>query len=103
MCVIDIYSKYAWVVPLKFKKGVSVVNAFQIILKKSNRKRSKIWVDKGGGFYNRSIKSWLENNDIEMYSTHNEGTSVFAERFIKKIKKEIYRYMIWISKKCVHW
>ena len=62
LCVIDIYSKYAWVVPLKDKKGVSIVNAFQIILKKSNRKPSKIWVDKGGEFYNRSVKSWLEKN-----------------------------------------
>ena len=59
-CVIDIYSKYAWVAPLKDKKGVSVVNAFQSILKKSNRKANKIWVDKDSEFYNRSMKSWLE-------------------------------------------
>ena len=60
LCVIDINSKYAWVVPLKDKKGVSIVNAFQSILKKSNRRPNKIWVDKGGEFYNRSMKSWLE-------------------------------------------
>ena len=54
LCVIDIYSKYAWVVPLKDKKGVSIVNAFQSILNKSNRKPNKIWVYKGGEFYNRS-------------------------------------------------
>ena len=101
-CVIDIYSKYAWVVPLKDKKGVSIVNAFQSILKKSNKKPNKIWVDKGGKFYNRSMKSWLEKNDIEMYSTHNEGKSVVAERFIRKIKNRIYKYMTSISKKCVH-
>ena len=59
-CVIDIYSKYAWVAPLKDKKGVSIVNAFQSILKKSNRKANKIWVDKDSEFYNRSMKSWLE-------------------------------------------
>ena len=47
LCVIDIYSKYAWVIPLKDKKGVSIVNAF---LKKSNRKPNKIWVDKGSEF-----------------------------------------------------
>ena len=52
-CVIDIYSKYAWVVILKDKKGVSTVNAFRSILKKSNRKPKKIWVDKDGEFYNR--------------------------------------------------
>ena len=82
LCVIDIYSKYIWVVPFKVKKGVSIVNAFQSILKKSNRKPNKIWVEKGGEFYNRSMKSWLEKNDIEMYSTRNEGKFVVAERFI---------------------
>ena len=50
LCVINIYSKYAWVVPLKDKKGVSIVNAFQSILNKSNRKPDKIWVDKGSEF-----------------------------------------------------
>ena len=79
LCVLDIFSKYAWVVSLKDKKGVSIVNAFQSILKKSNRKPNKIWIDKSSEFYNRSKKSWLENNDIEMYSTHNEGISVVAE------------------------
>ena len=69
LCVIDIYSKYAGVVPLKDRKGVTIVNAFQSILKKSNRKPNKIWVDKGGEFYNKSMNSWLEKNDIEMYST----------------------------------
>ena len=98
LCVIDIYSKYAWVVPLKDKKGVSIVNAFQSILKKSNRKPNKIWVDKGSEFYNRSMKSWLEKNDIEMYSTHNEGKSVVAERFIRTIKNKIYKHMTSISK-----
>ena len=98
LCVIDIYSKYAWVVLLKDKNGVSFVNALQSILKKSNSKSNKIWVDKGGEFYNRSIKSWLEKNDIEMYSTHNEGKSVVAERFIRTIKNKIYKYMTSISK-----
>ena len=98
LCVIDIYSKYAWVVPLKDKKGVSIVNAFQSILNKSNRKPNEIWVDKGSGFYNRSMKLWLEKNDIEMYSTHNEGKSVVAERFIRTIKNKIYKHMTSISK-----
>ena len=53
MCVIDIFSKYAWVIPLKDKKGTSIVNAFQEILKESDkRKPNKIWVDKGSEFYN---------------------------------------------------
>ena len=57
LCVIDIFSEYAWVVPLKDKKGVSIVNASQSILKKSKRKPNKIWVDKDGEFYNNSFKN----------------------------------------------
>ena len=98
LCVIDIYSNYSRVVPLKDKKGVSITNAFQSILNKSNRKSNKIWVDIGSEFYNRSMKSWLEKNDIEMYSTHNEGKSVVAERFIRTIKNKIYKHMTSISK-----
>ena len=60
LCVIDIFSRYAWVVPLKDKKGVSIVTAFQSILKQSNRKPNKIWVDKGSEFYNNSFKKWCE-------------------------------------------
>ena len=74
--VINIFSKYAWVVPLKDKKGISIVNAFQKFLKQSNRKPNKIWVDKGSECFNNSFKKWLQDNDIVMYSTHNEGKSV---------------------------
>ena len=56
LCVIDIFSKYAWVVPLKDKKGVSIVDAFQKILDDSNRKPNKTWFDKGSEFYNSSFK-----------------------------------------------
>ena len=80
LCVIDIFSKYAWVIPLKDKKGISIVNAFQKILDDSKRKPNKIWVDKGSEFYNNSFKKCLKDNDIVMYSTNNEGKSVIAER-----------------------
>ena len=56
LCVNDIFSKYAWVVPLKNKKGITITNAFQKILDRSNRKPNKIWVDKGSEFYNNSFK-----------------------------------------------
>ena len=98
LCVIDIFSKYAWVVPLKDKKGISIVKAFQIILKQSNRKPNKIWVDKGSEFYNAFFKKWLRDNDIAMYLTQNEGKSVVAERFIRTLKSKIYKYMNSISK-----
>ena len=73
LCVIDIFTKYAWVVHLKDKKGVSIVNAFQKILNDSNRKSNKVWVDKGSEFSNNSFKKWLKDNDIKMYSIHNKG------------------------------
>ena len=76
---------------MKDKKGVSIINAFQKILKESARKPQKIWVGKGSEFYNRSMKSWLEKNNIVMYSTYNEGKSVVAERFIRTLKSKIYR------------
>ena len=82
----------------KDKKGVSIVNAFQSILRKSNRKPNKIWADKGRESYNNSFKKWLQDNDIVMYSTHNEGKSVVAERFIKTLKNKIYKYMTSISR-----
>ena len=89
-CAIDIFSKYTWVVPLKDKKDVSIVDAFQKILDDSNRKPSKIWVDKGSEFYNNSFKKWLKDNDIVMYFIHNEGKSVVAERFIRTLKTKIF-------------
>ena len=98
LCVIDIFSKYAWVVLLKDKKGISIVKAFQSILKQSNRKPNKIWVDKGSEFYNAYFKKWLQDNDIVMYSAHNEGKSAVAERFIRTLKSKIYKYMTSISK-----
>ena len=84
--------------PLKDKKGVSIVDAFQKILKKSDRKPNKIWVDKESEVYNNSFKKWLKDNDVEMYSTNNEGKSVIAERFIRTSKTKIYKYMTLVLK-----
>ena len=97
LCVIDIFSKYAWVIPLKDKKGISIVNGFQKTLKDSNRKPNKIWVDKGSEFYNNSFTKWLKDNGIEMYSTNNAGKSVIAEKCIRTLKTKIYKYMTAIS------
>ena len=91
-------SKYAFVVPLKDKKGTTIVNAFQSILNNSKRKPNKIWVDHGNDFYNTHFKKWLKDNSIEMYSTYNEGKSVVAERFIRTLKNKIYKHMTAISK-----
>ena len=91
LCAIDLFSKYAFVIPLKDKKGVSIVNAFIKIIKQSNIKPNKIWVDQGGEFYNNVFEKWLSDNDINMYSTYNEGKSVVAARFIRTLKNKLYK------------
>ena len=103
LCAIYLYSKYAFVIPLKDKKGISIVNAFNKIIKQSNRrakgtsaqhvKPNKIWVDQGGEFYNKLLEKWLLDNDINMYSTYNEDKSVVAERFIRTLKNKLYKHM----------
>ena len=98
LCVIDIFSKYDWVVPLKNKKGTIIVNAFQKILSSSKRKPNKIWVDQGREFYNNGFKKWLKDSNIKMYSTHNEGKTVVAERFIRTLKNKIYKHMTAVLK-----
>ena len=98
LCVIDLFSKDAWAVPLKGKKGTTIVNAFQHVLNDSKRKPNKIWVDQGNEFYNNSFKKWLKDNSLEMYSTYNEGKSVIGERFIRTLKSKIYKHMTAVSK-----
>ena len=93
LCAIDLNSKYAFVIPLKDKNGISIVNAFNKIIKQSNRKPNKIWVNQGGEFYNNAFKKWLSDNNIIMYSTYNEGKSVVGERFIRTLKNGLYKHM----------
>ena len=108
MCVIDVYSKYAWVISLKGKRGVTIVNTFKKILHDSKRKPNKIWVDKDNEFYNKLMKSWLEKNDIEMYSTQwwkwrKEEKSVVAESFVRTLKKYDLQTYDCCLRKCVYW
>ena len=92
LCVIDLFSKYAWVVHIKGKKGTSIVNAFKKIISEK-RKPNKIWVDQGSEFYNKSFIDFLKINNIEIYSTYNEGKSVVAERFIRTLKNKISKQL----------
>ena len=91
MPLIDIFTKYTWVKPLKDTKGETVLNAFIEILNESNRKPNKLWVEQGIEFYDKFMQEWLDNNDILMYSARNEGESVITERFIKPLKPKIYK------------
>ena len=99
LCAIDLFSKYAFVIPLKDKKGISIDNTFNKIIKQSNKKTNKIWVDQGGEFYNNVFQKRLSDNNIIMYSTCNESKSVVAERFIRTLKNKLYKHMTATSKK----
>ena len=98
LCAIDLFSKYAFVVALKDKKGATIANTFQSILDNSKRKPNKIWTDQGSEFYNTYFTKCLNDNNIEMYSTNHKGKSVVAERFIKTLENIIYKHMTTISK-----
>ena len=82
MCI-DFYSNCAWVIPLKYKKGETITKTFNIIVKNSNRKPNKVWVDKCCEFF---------KSNIEIHSTRNEEKSVFAQKFIKSLKNKYFRH-----------
>ena len=98
LCVINLFSEYEWVIPLKYKKGVGIVNVFQSILDSPNRKPNKIWVDQGSEFCNNYFQDFLKINNIEMYSAYNAGKSVIAERFIRTLKNKIFKRITALSK-----
>ena len=83
---------------MKNKKGIIITKGFQEILDESRHKPIKIWVDKDSEFYNRSMKSLLQYNDIEIYLTRDKVKSVVGERFIRTLKSKIYKYMTSLSK-----
>ena len=89
--VIDIFSKYAWSIPLKDKKGNSVLDGFKHIVKESERIPKHIWVDKGKEFYNKLMNEWLKENNIIRYSTHGEHKSVVVERFNRTLKEIMWK------------
>ena len=91
------FSEYAWVVSLKDKRGISIINAFQKIISEG-RKPNKIQVVQGSKFYNELLKRFLKINNIEMHSTYNEGKSVVAERFIRTLKNKIFKHMAAVSR-----
>ena len=105
LCVIDISSKYAWVISLKDKKGITkrITNAFRKILDEPNFKPNKIRVDKCSEFHNKSLISWLEKYSIEMNSTYNEGKSVVAERSIRTLRNKVFKYMTSVYQKNLYW
>ena len=90
---------YAWIVPLKYNKGITIIDSYQKSLDESGCKTSKIWVDKGRDIYSKSWKSCLHNdNNTEMYSKYNEEKYFVSKAFFWTLKNNIYKYMTLISK-----
>jgi len=90
LCVIDIYSRYAFVFPLKDKKGSTILNEF----KKFDTYPKKLWVDKGSEFINKEFKNFCKSKGIDLYHTYGENKAVFAERFNRTLKNKLSEYMI---------
>ena len=90
LMVLDVFSKYGWIVPLKDKKGESVAAAFKLVLSEG-RKPKRLWVDKGKEYYNKSVKELLDAEGIEMYSTENEEKSSVCERWNRTIKTKMWK------------
>ena len=90
LAVIDVFSKYGWLIPLKNKTGVTVSEAFKTLFKE--RKPMYIWSDKGSEFYNRQVKELLKDNNIKLYSTENEEKSSVVERWIGTMKQRMFKY-----------
>ena len=89
--IIDVFSKYAWSVPLKDKKGLTVEEAFKQIVQQSGRIPKHIWVDEGKEFYNKNMNEWLQKNNITRYSTHGEHKSAVVERFNRTLKEIMWK------------
>ena len=92
---IDLFIKYAWIVPERSKKELLLLMSVSDKLK---RKPNKIWIDQDSESYNNSFKNLLKENNIEMHSTYNEGNSGLAERFLKTLKNKIYKHITTMSK-----
>ena len=91
LTVIDVLSKYAWVQPLKDKTGVSIVKALDDIVKEG-RQPTRLQTDEGKEFYNRPVKSWLQERGIIHFSTHGDAKASVVERFNRTLKQRLYRY-----------
>ena len=88
--VLDLFSKYGWIVPLKDKKGETVTEAFKTIFKEG-RKTQYLWTNKGKDYYNRGSKELLQKHNITLYSTENEEESSVCERWYRTIKTKMQK------------
>ena len=94
LSAVDVFTKSAWVKPLKVKKGKAVLHDFMERVNKSKLKSNKLWVNQEREFYNSNIQKWLHSNDVLIDSTHNSDNSVVTEKFIKTFTSKIYKKII---------
>ena len=92
----DIFTKYAWAIPLKNKSGLSIFNGFKIVLGE-HRKPEKLWVERGNEFYNKTLKSLLKEYETKLYSTYSDLKAVFIERFNRTLLHIIKKPMFFIG------
>ena len=102
LMVIDVFSKYGWIIPLKDKKTESVSSAFDKIFKKSKRKPTMLWTDKGSEFISKHFKELLKKNYIKLYHTENEEKSSIVERWNKTMKNRMWK-MFSADNNTVYW
>ena len=102
LMVIDVFSKYGWIKPLKDKKTESVSLAFDEIFKKSKRKPTMLWTDKGSEFISKHFKEFLKKNKIKLYHTENEEKSSIVERWNKTMKNRMWK-MFSANNNTVYW
>ena len=102
LMVIDVFSKYGWIVPLKDKKTESVSLAFDHIFKKSKRKPEKLWTDKGSEFISKHFKDFLKRHNITLYHTQNEEKSSIVERWNKTMKIKMWK-MFSVNNNTIYW
>lgn len=89
--IVDVFSRFAWSVPLQNKTATAVLSGFKTVLEESGRKPAKIWVDEGGEFYNKPMTTFITKENIIRYSTFGEHKSVFVERFNRTLKSRMWR------------
>ena len=102
LMVIDVFSKYGWIKPLKDKKTESMSSAFDEVFKKSKRKPEMLWTDKGTEFISKHFKEFLKKNKIKLYHTENEEKSSIVERWNKTMKNRM-RKMFSANNNTVYW
>ena len=90
--IIDIFSKNGWIIPIKTKTGTAISTAFEKVIKTSKCVPSKLWLDKGKEFYNKTLQQLLKKVGIPMYSTENEGNPSVVERWKRTIKRHMWKY-----------